>query len=166
MKLKFAFVILTVILAGSLVANTFIYLQHYNLTNNDLQLQVNNLDSQAANLQNEKMNLQNQLQNRLNQTPTAQLETRLGTKDIRNRPYANHPWGGIRFYVSGEVWNVGTVAANNSTLHIILYQGSIKANDTYVDLGTIEAGSFVDVSANIRYIGDALTNWVIIPEYS
>jgi hypothetical protein len=166
MKLKFAFVILTVILTVSLLANAFLYTRQFSLTNSGLQKQVTLLENQLSNLQDEKVNLQNQLQNRLNQTPTAQLETRLGTSDIRYPPYANHPWGGIRFYVSGEVWNVGSVAANNSKLHIILYQGSVKANDTYVYLGTIEAGSFVDVAANIRYIGDALTNWVIIPECS
>jgi hypothetical protein len=166
MKLKFAYMILTVILACSLVANAFLYLQHDNLTNNGFQLQVSSLENQAANLQEENVNLQNQIQNRLNQMPTAQLATRLGTKDIRSPPYPNHPWGGIRFYVSGEVWNVGGAAANNTKLHIILYQGSVKANDTYVELGRVEAGSFVDVAANIRYVGDALTNWVIIPEYS
>jgi hypothetical protein len=171
MKLELVLVILTGILMGSLAANTFLYAQQYSLTNNGLQKQVNELESQVANLQDEKVNLQNQLHSRLNQTQTPMLVTRLGTDDVRGPRYVNHPWGRIRFYVSGEVWNVGSVAANNSKLHVILYQfilyqGNTKANDTYVELGKIEAGSFVDVAANINYEGDALTSWTITPEYS
>ena len=47
-----------------------------------------------------------------------------------------------------------------------LYQGETVANATYVELGTINAGSYVDVAADIYYSGEALTNWTIIPEYA
>ena len=82
-------------------------------------------------------------------------------------PAAGHPWSGvIRFYISGEVWNLGTGAARDCRLHVTLYQGETVANDTYVELGTINAGTYVDVATNIYYSGEALTNWTIIPEYT
>jgi hypothetical protein len=33
-----------------------------------------------------------------------------------------------------------------------------------VEMGTIKAGTYVDVAANIYYTGEALTDWTIIPE--
>ena len=93
------------------------------------------------------------------------LVTRLGTKDVRASPYANHPWSGtIRFYISGEVWNVGQIPAYKSTLHVVLFQGAIVANDTYIELGVIAAGAYVDVASNVYYAGNALTNWTLTPE--
>jgi len=157
----------TVILVGSLAVNAYLYAQQLSFApENGLQQQVNALESQVENLQDEKTDLQNQLQNQLNQTQIPKLVTRLGTKDVRSSPYANHPWSGqIRFYISGEVWNVGRASANSSKLHVTLYQGGAVAKDTYVELGTIPAGSYVDVDANIPYEGDALTHWTMVPEF-
>ncbi len=69
-----------------------------------------------------------------------------------------------RLYISGEIWNVGTSAARNCRLHVTLYQGVTVANDTYVELGTINVGSYVDVASNVYYTGNALTNWNLTPE--
>lgn len=92
----------------------------------------------------------------------ARLVTRLGANDMRY----NYTGSDIRLYISGEVWNVGTEAAQNCSLHVTLYQGNTVAKDTYIELGTINGGSFKDVAANIYYTGESLSNWTIIPEYA
>ncbi|MCJ7613216.1 ELKS/Rab6-interacting/CAST family protein, partial [Candidatus Bathyarchaeota archaeon] len=65
---------------------------------------------------------------------TPRIVTRLGTTDVRSSPAPGHAWSGIiRFYMSGEVWNVGTGPAINCKLHVTLYQGTIIANETYIE---------------------------------
>jgi cell shape-determining protein MreC len=134
-----------------------------------LQNQTAKLRNQTNSLQNENINLQNEnaeLQNQLNHKGTKEpkIVTRLGAKDVRESPASGHSWSGqIRFYVKGEVWNVGTADARNVRLHVTLYQGDTVANETYIGLGRIAAGSYVDVASNIIYVGEALSNWTIIP---
>jgi hypothetical protein len=163
-KLKLALMIVSATLIGSLIANIHFYVQQYNFAQDrSLKQQVDDLRSQAANLQSEKANLQNQL----NQTKAPKIITRLGVTDVRSSPAAGHPWSGrIRLYVAGEVWNVGTVAALNCSLHITLYQADVVANETCIELGTIAEGSWKVVAVDIYYEGSALTNWTIIPEGS
>jgi len=140
----------------------------------DLQTQQASLSNQTENLRAENAYLQTEnadLENQLSQIPVLQtapkILTRLGTSDVRSSPYEGHPWSGvIRFYISGEVWNVGTANAHELRLHVTLYQWDAVANDSYVDLGTVEAGSYVQVTANIYYTGEPLTSWTIVPEYS
>jgi regulator of replication initiation timing len=136
----------------------------------DLEGQAANLRNQTGSLQSENSNLQSEnaaIQNQIDQIGTPKILTRLGATDVRSTPAAGHPWSGvIRFYISGEVWNMGTGAAKDCKLHVTLYQGDAVANDTYVELGTINAGSYTDVAANIYYTGEALTNWTINPEYT
>ena len=155
------------ILIGSLAVNACFLAQLYSLTmgNSSVQKQVDDFRSQVADLQSEKASLQDQLQTQQSRANSPELVTRLGVKDVRASPYANHPWSGrIRFYVSGEVWNVGRVPAYNCKLHVVLFQGATVANDTYVMLGAIKPGSFVDVSADVYYDGEALTSWSVTPE--
>jgi hypothetical protein len=47
---------------------------------------------------------------------------------------------------------------------VIIFQGAAVANDTYIDLGAIDAGTYVDVASNVYYAGDALTSWTLTPE--
>ena len=155
------------ILVGSLAVNTSLLAYLYSLTldNSSVQKQVDDLRRQEADLLSEKVSLQGQLQTQQSRANSPELVTRLGVKDVRASPYANHPWSGrIRFYLSGEVWNVGQVPALNCKLHVVLFQGTTVANNTYVMLGTIKPGSFVDVSANVYYEGEALTSWSVTPE--
>jgi hypothetical protein len=88
------------------------------------------------------------------------IVTRLGVRDC------NWDSSSMRLYISGQVWNVGTETAKNCTLHVTLYQGTRVANNTLVDLGTLEVGSWRDIAANIRYTGSALTSWSVVPEFS
>ncbi len=164
---KLVLILTSAILVGSFAVNTYLLAQLCSLTmNNDVvQKQIDNFRKQITDLQNEKTSLQEQLQTQQNTAGSPKLVSRLGAKDIRASPYANHPWSGrIRFYVSGEVWNVGQVPAYNCRLHVVLFQGATIANDTYVMLGTIKPDSFVEVSADIYYEGNALTSWNVTPE--
>jgi cell division protein FtsL len=163
LKLKLALAAVTIILVVSLAANAFsYYAQQYRFAiNNALQKQAADLRNQINNLQNEKADLQSQL-SQLSQRPIVpKLATRLGATDMRY----NYTGQTTRLYISGEIWNVGTAPAYNCRLHVTLYQGDIVANDTHIELGTIAAGSWKDVAANIYYEGVALTNWTIISEF-
>ncbi len=154
----------SVILAASLAANAFLFhVQQYRFAiNSSLQKQAADLRNKINSLEREKADLQSKL-GHLNQREVApKLVTRLGATDMRY----DYPGQDIRFYISGEIWNVGTAAAQNCRLHVTLYQGDTIAKDTRIELGTINAGSFKDVALNIYYSGNALTNWTLIPEYN
>ncbi len=127
-----------------------------------LQNQTSFLKSQNVNLQNKHATLQNQLnQPNVTQEKPPTLVTRLGARDIRY----NYSGQELRLYISGEVWNVGTVAAQNCRLHVTLFHGETVAKEVYIELGRINAGSYVDVAKNIYYSGKALTGWTISPEH-
>lgn len=128
----------------------------------NLRNQTNSLQSEGSLLHDEKTNLQSQLSQLSQGKVPPKLITRLGASDMRY----NYSGQDIRLYITGEVWNVGTEAAQNCSLHVTLYQGDNVANDAYIQLGTIEGGSFTDVARNVYYTGDALTNWTIIPEHN
>lgn len=79
----------------------------------------------------------------------------------------DRPWLGTpHLHVYGEVWNVGTDTAYNCKLHVMAYQGSVKAIDTYVHLGTISGENRKSVDENVYYSGEALTSWIAIPEWT
>jgi hypothetical protein len=158
LKSKITVSTVSIILAASLIANAYLGMQQCSFTthNDTLQKQAAELSAEINNLQNENTNLQSQLI----QLDGPKLVTRLGAADL------NYQGQDIRLYLYGEVWNVGTSAAQNSKLHVTLYIGNKVTNDTYIELGTINAGSFVNVASNIYYAsGNALTNWTIVPEY-
>jgi predicted RNase H-like nuclease (RuvC/YqgF family) len=153
--------------------------QSRNLQNeiNQLNTQITPLEKQIDDLNHEIINLQKEnnllltkkinLEGQLNQLvlakegKTATLVTRLGARDLRY----NYSGQDIRLYISGEVWNVGQIEAKNSRLHVTLYQGENVAKDTYISLGNLDPGSYVDVAQNIYYSGNALTEWKIISEF-
>ncbi len=67
--------------------------------------------------------------------------------------------------ISGTVWNVGTLTATNCRLHVVLYQGSSIAKDTYISLITINSESYKNVFEQISYTCSQITNWELIPEW-
>jgi len=115
---------------------------------NNLVSEVTTLGGQIASLQNEVDSLK-----------ASKLVTRLGVSD--QRPFLQTPY----FHVSGEVWNVGTNTAINCKLHVILYQGSVVAEDTYINLGTISGEYFTSVDERVYYQGSSLTSWSVSPEW-
>jgi regulator of replication initiation timing len=135
-----------------------------------LRNQTNELHNLTDSLQKENVSLEEEnaeLQTQVTQSSAKEpkLVTRLGAKDVRQSPAEGHPWSNqIRFYLEGTVWNVGTTDAENVRLHVTLYQADAVANNTYIELGKIAAGSYAYVASNILYTGEALSNWTIIPE--
>lgn len=159
MKPKFILLPLVTVLLVSLVGNIYVYSEHRQSTIRNVALKeiASELNTSATNLKDEIEELENQL-NYLKEGP--RLVTRLGTQDIRY----DYEGQTIRFYISGEVWNVGTTIAYNSRLHVTLYQGSTITNDTYIEIGNINPGIHADVASDVFYTGSKLTNWTITPE--
>ena len=113
-------------------------------------------------LKNQIIFLQNQissLEDDVNSLKAAKLVTALAVTD--QRPTYGTPY----FEISGTVWNVGTLTATNCRLHVIVYQGSSIAKDTYIGLITINSESYKKVFEQIYYTGSQITNWEIIPEW-
>ena len=148
------------ILSVSLVGNVYFYNEQRDsaFRNAALQVQASELNASKSSLENETAELKDQL-NQLNQEGP-RLVTRLGARDMR----FNYTGQETRLYLSGEIWNVGTSVARNCRLHVTIYQGVTVANDTYIELGVIAAGAYVDVASNVYYAGNALTNWTLTPE--
>lgn len=144
-------------------------IDHMNTQIKALEKQLDDLNYEIIKLQKEnnflfngRTNLEGQLNQLVsaNQRKPATLVTRLGARDMRY----NYSGQEIRLYISGEVWNVGQIEAKNCRLHVTLYQGEIVAKDTYIILGNLKPGSYVDVAENIYYSGNALTEWKIVPQ--
>ena len=134
--LRIALIVVSILFVVSLIANLYLYTRQYGLEN-----QITDLQSQVFSLKAPK------------------LVTRLSASD--QRPLFQTPY----FHVYGEVWNVGTNMAYNCKLHIIIYQGAVVAEDTYINLGIIEGEDFASVDSKVYYEGSALTDWSIIPEW-
>ena len=63
--------------------------------------------------------------------------------------------------VSGYVCNVGSNSAYNSRIHVLAYQNSVVAIDTYITLGTILGSGWTSINQPVNYNGSALTNWTL-----
>lgn len=149
MGLKIALAVVSILFIISLIANAYLYTQQYGVTPNG------GSEGQIADLQNQISALQNEIDS----LKAANLVTRLGATDEK-------PWLSTDYlHVTGSVINVGTNAAYNCKLHVILYQGQTVAKDTYINLGTIVGEGYVDVDEKVYYEGSALTNWSITPEW-
>jgi hypothetical protein len=160
LKSKLTLAAIVTILLVSLVGNVYFYSEQRDSTLRYavLKEQASELRILTSNLENETAELEDQL-NQLSQEGP-KLVTRLGASDMR----FNYTGQETRLYISGEIWNVGTSTARNCRLHVTLYQGDAVAKDTYVELGNIDVGSYVDVASNVYYTGNALTNWTLTPE--
>lgn len=62
-------------------------------------------------------------------------------------------------YFYGEVWNVGTDTAYDCRIHVTAYQGTIKAIDSWIGLGTIPGENKKSLDVTIDYEGEPLTTW-------
>jgi hypothetical protein len=192
LKSKLIVAFLFVAFVVSLAANIYFTQQSRPALDVNLQNQLSDLQKQAANLQSEVASLQNQtvqlqsdnlmlqsenadLKKQLSlATPASSnwyswLETKLGAKDINSSPYSKaYPELKVvtRFYIQGEVTNVGNGTAYDAKLHIKLYQAQVLTYEVYFTLGNLESGSTVNVDENIVYTGEALSSWEILPEYA
>ncbi len=161
MKSKLVWAAIVTILLMSLIGNVFFYSKQPGSASSyaALKEEASELSAIRNTLGNETAELKDQL-NQLSLTGP-KLVTRLGASDLR----FNYSGQKTRLYISGEVWNVGTSAAHNCKLHVVTYQGIVVANDTNIVLGTIDAGAYVNVASDVYYLGNALTNWILTPEF-
>ena len=147
--LKISLAVVSILFITSLVLNGYFYTQQYGITPDG------GSEGQIADLQNQISALQNEVDS----LKASKIVTRLGASDQK-------PWLATDYLsVSGSVWNVGTNAAYNCKLRVILYQGQTVAKDTYINLGTINGEAYVDVDEKVYYEGSALTDWNITPEW-
>ena len=154
-RLKIVLAVVSILLIVSLIANGYLIIQQYGITDGGSEGQIADLQNQISTLQNEKSALQNEIDS----LKASKLVTSLGASDEK-------PWLATDYlHVYGKVWNVGTNTANNCKLHVILYQGAVVAEDTYINLDTIVGESSVSVDSKVYYEGSALTDWNITPEW-
>ncbi|MDG6223446.1 MAG: hypothetical protein QCH99_09325, partial [Candidatus Bathyarchaeota archaeon] len=78
----------------------------------------------------------------------------VGATDIRTD-------GTPRLWITGEVRNIGIKDVANVRLNVTLYQGDVVANQTFIEVGYIPAGSNSLVHENVFYAGEVLTDWDI-----
>ena len=136
-KLKIVLAVVSILLIVSLIVNGYLIIQQYGITDGGSEALQNEIDGLKA----------------------SKLVTRLGATD--NRPLL----GTKNLFVQGSIWNVGTNSAQNCRLHVVMYQGQTVAEDTYINLGTINGESYTEISENVYYEGSALTDWNITPEW-
>ena len=129
---------------------------HSNSEYNTLENQIATLEAQVSDLQNEIANLESQIEN----LKSAKL-IKVNLVGTDNRPLFQTPY----LRVTGEVVNVGTYTAYNCKLHVILYQGEVVAEDTYINLGTISGEGWTSVDSKVYYEGESLTAYSITPDW-
>lgn len=128
-----------------------------------LNAKITTLEVANANLETEYANLQAEYEALTSEyyelkAPKLSLLS-LYSKD--ERPMIGTP----HLHIYGEVWNVGTDTAYDCKLHVVAYQGDVKAIDTEILLGTIYGENKKAVDSNIYYSGDPLTMWSITPKW-
>jgi len=146
------------------LANLYFYTRQYGVTPDsglenqiaDLQNQVSALENQVSTLQNEKSALENEVSN----LKEAKL-IKVDLSGVDNRPWLQTPY----LHITGCVANVGTDRASNCRLHVVFYQGSVVAEDTYIELFTIYGEGWENVDSRVYYDGEALTLWILTPEW-
>lgn len=182
-KVKVGLIVSAILVIVLTVTNVWSYtsLQNQITTLNDattnLQSQVNTLQTDKANLQSQIDSLNTNYQDYASthshsnseydaleeerdalKAPKLKIES-LFVDDVR-------PWWGDKYlHVYGEIWNVGTDTAYDCRLHVMAYQGSVLAIDTYIWLGTINGENRKNVDSKIYYLGSALTKWYIFSEW-
>lgn len=126
-----------------------------------LKQQVNALTNERDDLEAQIIYLQatiSTIQGQVDALRAPKLVTALAVVD--QRPLFQTPY----FEITGTVWNVGSETATNCRLHVIMYQGSTIAENTYITLSTINGESYRNVDEQIFYVGSQITDWEIIPE--
>jgi hypothetical protein len=70
-------------------------------------------------------------------------------------------------HVYGYVVNVGNSTADDAKIHVVLQQsGGVVANDTNVDLGSVDGKSFVSVDAKVYYEGSEILTASMVLEWT
>ena len=64
------------------------------------------------------------------------------------------------------VVNVGSDTASDCKLHVVLYQGSVVANETDLSLGSISGGNWVAADENVYYAGSSLSSFSVMQTWT
>ena len=155
--LKIALVVVSTAFVISLFANLYLYTRQYGITpDSGLENQVSSLQDEIESLENQVSSLQDEIES-LKFASLVKVNL-LGTD---NRPWFQTPY----LHVEGCIVNAGTYTAYNCKLHVILYQGEVVAEDTYINLGTISGENWKVVDSEVYYEGEELTHYSITPEW-
>ena len=126
--------------------------------------EIGRLNTKTNSLEADKSALQTQIDTLQTQMDTLK-EPKLIWANLKaddSRPLFGSPY----LHVYGEIVNAGTNTAYNSKIHVVAYQGSVVAVDTYISLGTINGESWVRVDSNVDYTGGAITTYTASPEWT
>jgi hypothetical protein len=136
--------------------------QTYVSTHGHINSEYDNLDNYKGQLETWLAGNLTELNETIKQLRTPKLvKVNFGASD--EKPWLSADY--LRIY--GVVLNVGSDAARNCKLHVVLYQsGGVVAKDTYIDLGTINGEGWTNVNTNVYYEGSALTSWTITPQWT
>ena len=150
-------------------------------TNETMNNETIPLENQTDNLQNLQDSTEKQIEHPQNlsvpiQSQNAALDnhfwfyTQTLPLDTQRDPYLitrlevidnNFLHGGSYINVIGLVYNIGTRAANNCSLNVILYQGNIIAKENKIMLGSIGRTNYIDVDLKIFYEGKKITSFAL-----
>ena len=119
--------------------------------------QITNLENQVANLNSQIQTLNSQIANL--QAPKL-IKVNLRADD--SRPWLQTPY----LHVYGEIVNVGSNTARNCKLHVVAYQGSVVAIDTYITMTNINGESWISVDSSVYYSGSSLTSSSITAQWT
>lgn len=153
MNKRFPIFLILILLTGSGILNTYFATQWILTTDEPLKKRMINLQNQIQTIEEQIAFLQKNF----NQLKNPNIITSLGVSDVREEPY--------RLYIAGRVGNYGFYPAHNISLLVTMFRNNQIVKKTRIDIGSIDGGSSVYVTENIRYIGSNLTNWTITPQY-
>ena len=165
--------IVSIVLVAALAVST-VWL--YTTLKDDIQIlyiEQSNLQSQVNTLHEQKnsLNATYQEYKSTHSHSNSKYDALEAERDLLNAPKLStlslqstdeRPELGIpRLHIHGEVWNVGNLVAYDCSLSVVAYQGTVKAIDTQIFIGTIFGENRKTIDDEIHYSGDALTSWNI-----
>jgi len=139
--------------------------QTYTETHSHNNSEYDSLRSQNTVLQDQVNYLQNQVKNFQDEVIHLRSPKLI---QVNWNEWDNYPlFVATSLEITGILFNVGSDPAY-CRLHVVLYQsGGRVANDTYVELGTINGQSWIYVDTSVFYEGSfgPLTGWNVTTEY-
>jgi uncharacterized coiled-coil protein SlyX len=139
----------------------------------DLQVQISSKNQQIANLSNQVAVKDAQIADKSAQTSDLQnkiagLEApQIINVDVKADDQRPPEWTEPHLYVHGHVFNAGTEWAYHVRLHVVAHQtGGVVAIDAYIERGDLWGRWWIEVDANMPYLGEPLIDWTITPEWA
>lgn len=142
-ELKTVLIIVSIGFIISLILNGYFYTQLHGISENGgLEGKITSLQEEINTLMAPKL-----------------ISANLGGFD--KRPFFQTP----RLQITGYIFNIGNQTAKDCKLHVVLYQGNIIVQDTYIKLGNIAGETGISIDEEVFYDGEGLTDFIITPEW-